>query len=92
MDTKVTRRNLLKSFAGMAAIPQLVKAAEEFRPPAGTMPTRVLGKTGVRVSILALGGVGAVTDFPSDELAAKFVQDAIASGITYIDTARGLRA
>ncbi|MGA2984434.1 MAG: aldo/keto reductase [Terriglobia bacterium] len=87
MDLKVTRRNLLKGFASMAAIPQLVKAAEEFRPPAGTMPTRVLGKTGVKVSILALGGVGAVTDFPSDELAAKFIQDAIASGITYVDTA-----
>ena len=87
MDARVTRRGLLKSFAGMAAIPQLVKAAEEFQPPTGKMPTRVLGKTGVRVSILALGGVGAVTDFPSDELAAKFIQDCIAAGISYVDTA-----
>jgi aryl-alcohol dehydrogenase-like predicted oxidoreductase len=87
MDAKVTRRNLLRSFAGMAAIPHLIKAAEEFTPPAGKMPTRVLGKTGVKVSILALGGVGAVTDFPSDELAAKFIQDCIASGISYLDTA-----
>ena len=87
MDARVTRRGLLKSFAGMAEIPLLVKAAEEFQPPTGKMPTRVLGKTGVRVSILALGGVGAVTDFPSDELAAKFIQDCIAAGISYVDTA-----
>jgi len=88
MNSQVTRRNLLKSVAGMAAFSQLVKAAEEeFKPPAGTMPTRVLGKTGVTVGILALGGVGAVTDFPSDELAAKFIQDCIASGINYLDTA-----
>jgi aryl-alcohol dehydrogenase-like predicted oxidoreductase len=87
MDSRVTRRNLLKGFAGVAAIPALVKAAEQFKPPAGKMPTRVLGKTGVTVSILALGGVGAVTDFPSDELAAKFIQDCIAAGISYVDTA-----
>ena len=87
MDSRVTRRGLLKGFAGMAAIPQLIKAAEEFKPPAGRMPTRVLGKTGATVSILALGGVGAVTDFPTDELAAKFIQDCIAAGISYCDTA-----
>jgi aryl-alcohol dehydrogenase-like predicted oxidoreductase len=51
------------------------------------MPTRVLGKTGVNVSLLALGGVGAVTDFPTDELAARFIQDCIAAGISYLDTA-----
>jgi aryl-alcohol dehydrogenase-like predicted oxidoreductase len=71
----------------MAAIPHLIRAAEDFKPPAGKMPTRVLGETGVAVSILALGGVGAVTDFPSDDLAAKFIQDCIAGGITYLDTA-----
>ena len=46
------------------------------------MPTRVLGKTGVTVSILTLGGGGgALTDFPSDELSAKFIQDSIDAGI-----------
>ena len=87
MDSRVTRRGLLKSIAGMAAIPHFIKAAEEFKPPIGKMPTRVLGKTGVVVGILALGGVGAVTDFPSDEQAAKFIQDCVAAGINYLDTA-----
>ena len=87
MDTKVTRRGLLKGIVGVAATPHLIKAAEEFKPPAGKMPTRVLGKTGIAVSLLALGGVGAVSDFPSDELAAKFIQDCIAAGINYLDTA-----
>jgi len=87
MSITVTRRNLLKGFAGAAALPGLIKAAEEFKPPVGKMPTRILGKTGVEVSILALGGVAGVTDFPSDDLAAKFIQDCLATGITYVDTA-----
>ena len=71
----------------MAAISRLAKSAEQFKPPLGQMPTRVLGKTGVVVSLLALGGAGAVTDFPSDDLAAKFIQDCVAAGISYLDTA-----
>jgi uncharacterized protein len=87
MYSIITRRDLLKGIAGMAATPPLIKAAEEFKPPAGKMPTRVLGKTGVAVSVLALGGVGGVTDLPSDEIAVKFIQDCIAAGINYLDTA-----
>jgi uncharacterized protein len=61
--------------------------AAAFTPPPGKMATRVLGKTGVRVSILALGGQSAATDFPNDELAARFINDCIDAGINYLDTA-----
>lgn len=83
------RRQFLAGIATSSlAIAQLAKTAAAFRAPKGKMPVRVLGKTGVSVGIMALGGgVGAVTDFPTDELAAKFVNDCIDAGINYLDTA-----
>jgi predicted aldo/keto reductase-like oxidoreductase len=90
MSTSISRREFLKisaAGASAAALAQLKAEAAAFKPPAGKMPTRVLGKTGVSVSILALGGQGALTDFPDDEMAAKFVNDCIDSGITYLDAA-----
>jgi aryl-alcohol dehydrogenase-like predicted oxidoreductase len=69
-----------------AAIGSHVVGGEPFRAPAGTMPTRVLGKTGVRVGALALGSVGAPVDFPSDEQAVEFIRACIDAGITYFDT------
>lgn len=88
--TQITRRDFLKlGTAGATglALARLEAEAAEFKPPAGKMPTRVLGKTGVRVGIMALGGYSAVVDFPSDELAVKFIHDCIDSGINYLDTA-----
>jgi aryl-alcohol dehydrogenase-like predicted oxidoreductase len=80
---------LTSSAAGAAgaAWARLEAEAAEYKPPEGKMPTRVLGKTGVPVGILALGGYSAVVDFPSDELAVKFIHDCIDSGINYLDTA-----
>jgi uncharacterized protein len=85
-----TRRQFLTaSAAGMAGavLSRWEAEAAGFSPPPGKMPTRVLGRTGVRVSILALGGQSAATDFPNDELAARFVNDCIDAGINYLDTA-----
>jgi aryl-alcohol dehydrogenase-like predicted oxidoreductase len=58
-----------------------------FQLPPGKMPQRVLGKTGVSVSVLGLGGVGATTDFPTDEEAVVFIRACIDAGINYLDTA-----
>ena len=90
MTDSLTRRGFLAgSAAGVAgaALASLEAQAADFQPPAGKMPTRVLGKTGVPVGILALGGYSAVVDFPSDDLAVKFVHDCIDSGMNYLDTA-----
>ena len=90
MSSHFTRREFLKhSAAGAAgaALARLEAEAAEFKPPTGKMPTRVLGKTGVPVGIMALGGYSAVVDFPTDELAVKFIHDCIDCGINYLDTA-----
>lgn len=90
MNHDISRRSfLITSAAGAsaAALAQLQAEASAFQPPPGKMPTRVLGKTLVPVSILALGGQSALTDFPDDEMAAQFVNTCIDSGITYLDAA-----
>jgi uncharacterized protein len=85
-----SRRDFLRytgvGAAGLAAAQWEAQAAQ-FRPPVGKMPRRTLGKTGVEVSILAMGGQSMATDFPNDELVAKFVHDCIRAGINYFDTA-----
>jgi uncharacterized protein len=85
----ITRRDFLKASAAGAGtvLARLEAEAADFKPPGGKMPTRVLGKTGVKVGIMALGGYSAVVDFPTDDLAVKFVHDCIDSGINYLDTA-----
>jgi uncharacterized protein len=51
------------------------------------LPTRVLGKTGVRVSILAMGG-GSKFLLYDEDTAIQAVHKALDLGITYIDTAQ----
>jgi hypothetical protein len=53
------------------------------------MPTRVLGKTGATVSILAFGSGSRWLSYPSEEKALAAMSKAIDLGITYIDTAFG---
>lgn len=90
MSNDISRRGFIKlgaAGAAGAALAQWQAEAAAFKPPVGKMPARVLGKTGVSVSILALGGQSALTDFPDDEMAAKFVNDCMDCGITYLDAA-----
>ncbi|HTX35862.1 MAG TPA: aldo/keto reductase [Bryobacteraceae bacterium] len=49
------------------------------------MPTRVLGKTGARVSILAMGGGSRFLQYSEDQ-AAEAVHKALDLGVSYIDT------
>lgn len=53
------------------------------------LPTRPLGRTGLDVSILSLGGV--MYNFLEDREAAAVVHRAIDLGINYIDTAHGYK-
>ena len=89
-NQNLSRRTFVKA-SGMAvagaAIGSHAVADEPFRPPQGTMPQRCLGKTGIDVGVLGLGGVGAVTDFPTDEEAVAFIRACIDAGVNYIDTA-----
>src|SRR5262249_19793243 len=51
------------------------------------VPTRVLGKTGVRVSILAMGAGSRFLMYKEEDKALEAVQKALDLGITYIDSA-----
>ena len=85
----LTRRDLMKTLgfgglaaAGLGALPPAAFAAEE-KPEAGgaAMPRRTLGKTGLEVSILNLGGM---FDTVNNQLLLK---QALGWGINFWDTA-----
>ena len=54
----------------------------------GPLPTRLLGRTGERVSALGLGGEGVLRTFARDEQARAVIDAALDEGITYFDCAR----
>ncbi len=53
-----------------------------------TIPTRILGRTGQRVTILGLGGEGVLRTFGQDKAATALVNRALDLGITYCESAR----
>ncbi len=61
----------------------------EAQPAPGRLPTRVLGKTGVRVSILAMGGGSRFLMYKEEDKALEALNRAFDLGITYMDTAFG---
>jgi predicted aldo/keto reductase-like oxidoreductase len=63
--------------------------AEAGEPPTGRLPTRVLGKTGARVSILAMGGGSRFLMYRDEDKALEALTRAFDLGITYMDTAYG---
>lgn len=84
--SKMTRRQLLETTAlgGLAAAS--ARAAETEISEKG-MPTRVLGRTGAKVSILAMGGGSRFLSYGDEERALTAMNRAIDLGISYIDTA-----
>jgi aryl-alcohol dehydrogenase-like predicted oxidoreductase len=52
------------------------------------IPTRILGKTGQRVTILGLGGEGVLRTFGQDKDACAMINRALDLGITYCESAR----
>jgi len=83
----ISRRNFLGTAAlsGLAAQPLL---SAEVDGKSG-MPTRILGKTGARVSILAFGCGSRFLAYPDDDKAVEALNKALDLGITYVDTAYG---
>ena len=81
-----SRRDFLKQAAAGATIAALAERvlAETSSPSATGVPTRVLGRTGQRVSILCLGGwhLGSIKD---DAEAVRLVQTAVDEGMTFMD-------
>jgi predicted aldo/keto reductase-like oxidoreductase len=53
-----------------------------------TLPKRPLGKTGVEITLLGLGGEGVLRTFEREKEAVPLIQRAIDLGITYFESAR----
>lgn len=81
----ISRRRFLEGAAiggiatGLTAAPKVDKDHK--------LPTRVLGKTGARVSVLAFGGGSRFLMYKEEDKALEAVNRALDLGITYMDTA-----
>ena len=75
-----------REFLGTTAIGGLA-AGSLAADSGGAVPTRVLGKTGARVSILAFGTGSRFLQYKEEDKALEALQKALDLGITYIDTA-----
>jgi len=88
-DERVSRREFLeksgKAVGAVAALPGLLGAAGPAEA-AAVMPRRVLGRTGVSVSILAMGCGSRFLAYPADQATAA-LEKAVGLGINYLDTA-----
>jgi aryl-alcohol dehydrogenase-like predicted oxidoreductase len=94
METTISRKAFVKGLVATAAGAGLAAcgAGKVFAQDnngntgAGTLPTRVLGKTGVPVTILGLGGLFTTSMSSRRDEAVQIVNRAIDLGINYIDT------
>lgn len=78
----ITRRDFLETTAVAGLVVGPLGAADQ-----GGMPTRVLGKTGVRVSILGMGGGSRFLQYKDEDRAIEAIRKGLDLGINYIDTA-----
>jgi aryl-alcohol dehydrogenase-like predicted oxidoreductase len=90
MSKELSRRKFLERIglgtAAGASLSLLKDVAAE--PPAvGRLPSRTLGRTGAKVSILAFGGGSRFLMYEEEEQALAALNRAIDLGITYLDTA-----
>lgn len=82
MSHDITRRRFIGTAVATAASAQAVKAAQK------PLPTRVLGRTGEKPSILALGCGSRLLAYEKQDKGVEAIHLAIDSGITYLDTAQ----
>ena len=80
----ISRRRFLESAAAGALIASASGAEAEKKM---ALPVRTLGRTGARVSILAMGGGSRFLSYSDEDKALEALNLALDSGITYMDTA-----
>jgi uncharacterized protein len=87
MIDRFSRRKFLEksALAGVAA----AAFARETAGALPAMPTRVLGKTGARVSVLAFGCGSRLLMYGTEEAAVAALNLALDHGVSYLDTAYG---
>ena len=90
MSKKISRRQFLEDIGfGTAAGTSLLllRDAASARPTTDPIPSRTLGRTGAKVSILAFGCGSRFLMYKDEESAFAILNRAIDLGITYLDTA-----
>ena len=87
MAEQISRREFLERSTriGVAAVGVAAGVAEASQ----AMPTRVLGKTGAHVSIVALGCGSRLLAYGNTDAAVAALNQALDAGISYLDTAYG---
>jgi uncharacterized protein len=89
MDERISRREFLeKSSVVVGVVAAMPAAASAAAAPVAALPQRTLGRTGVKVSILAMGCGSRFLQYPVEQ-ATAVLEKAVALGITYLDTAQG---
>jgi aryl-alcohol dehydrogenase-like predicted oxidoreductase len=94
MADRIARRDFLTAggaFAAFALTGGRLAATPvtRHRPAQAAMPTRDLGRTGQRVSIVTLGGQGALAQADNEGTAVAVIEKALDLGVNCIDTAVG---
>ncbi|MFW6125372.1 MAG: aldo/keto reductase [Pirellulales bacterium] len=84
-ENKLTRRDFVKATAAGTAAALAGSAGRLQSGQEGTLPRRMLGKTGKHVTVLGLGTAPA--GFRPRKETARFYDTAISAGVTYMDTA-----
>lgn len=84
MNRPLTRREFLPRAVLAANATTAALAAQTETAP---IPRRVLGRTGVKVPILGMGGGSRLVSYRTDEAAEEALRLAFDLGITYMDTA-----
>jgi len=90
MTKDISRREFLENVGlGAAAATTLLslKDVAHAEPEKVVLPSRILGRTGAKVSILAFGCGSRFLMYKDEESATAILSRAIDSGITYLDTA-----
>jgi predicted aldo/keto reductase-like oxidoreductase len=87
-NDKITRREFIEkttlTVASAAALPTALETEVEAKT---NLPQRVLGRTGVKVPIIAFGCGSRFLMYESEDEALRALNHVIDSGVTYLDTA-----
>jgi len=85
---KITRREFIEkttlSVASATVLPAVLESEAEAKT---TLPQRVLGRTGVKVPIIAFGCGSRFLMYENEDEALRALNHVIDSGVTYLDTA-----
>jgi len=87
MQNRLSRRQFLGQSAAAASAAAVFAADTNNR--AKPLPTRALGKTGAKVSILVMGCGSRLLSYEKEEAAVEALNLALDLGVTYLDTAFG---